>query len=82
MAKKVIEKKQKKDDAAARRAHNAEIDEFISGHIIAFEKSLLADAKKKRLCTCCIAQRLSLHLNVWMGQVITSAVCMAKNKGK
>lgn len=68
-------KKTVKKPELAKDTDYPKMDMIIMKHLSKFQKELLDEAvTKEKMCSCCLAQRLSLHLNCMMAGILEIAV--------
>ena len=68
-------KKMVKKPKLAKDTDYSKMDMIIMKHLSKFQKGLLDEAvTKEKMCGCCLAQRLSLHLNCMMAGILEVAV--------
>lgn len=78
--------KKKKPAKLAKDTGYPKMDMIIAKHLKKFQKELLDEAvTKEKMCGCCLAQRLSLHLNYMMAGILEVVVpgfgpCASKGK--
>lgn len=64
-------KKTVKKPELAKDTDYPKMDGIIMKHLEKFQNGLLDDAVgKEKMCICCLAQRLSLHLNCMMAGIL------------
>lgn len=68
-------KKMVKKPKLAKDTDYSKMDMIIMKHLSKFQKELLGEAvTREKMCGCCLAQRLSLHLNCMMAGILEVAV--------
>lgn len=68
-------KKTVKKPEVAKDTDYPKMDMIIAKHLRKFQKGLLDEVVgKEKMCGCCLAQRLSLHLNCMMAGILEIAV--------
>ena len=68
-------KKMVKKPKFAKDTDYPKMDMIIMKHLSKFQKELLDEAvTKEKMCSCCLAQRLSLHLNCMMAGILEVTV--------
>lgn len=68
-------KKTVKKPKFAKDTDYPKMDMIIMKHLSKFQKELLDEAvTKEKMCSCCLAQRLSLHLNCMMAGILEAVV--------
>ena len=81
-------KKTVKKPELAKDTDYPKMDMIIMKHLKKFQKGLLDEAvTKEKMCGCCLAQRLSLHLNYMMAGILEVVVpgfgpCASESEGK